>query len=348
MEYRCLTNDGTELEAWATLCAQCFAEKPRPPSASYFLSHVTNDPHASPSDIFVAIDPSNNGPQHFVSSVRVFHRNLFSTKAFGIGEVCTLKEYRRRGISEALLRFVINKMTSLDDRQQYCFFLHAAEWVRPLYWKIGFHNANLVWTKIPCCPSVFPSSSSSIRCVMVPIIDHVEQLCALSNNFNQHYHGPLHRTHDYVRRWISNEANTTGNVMVLMQQETNNSDVVFLGYICLKEYPSKGDFQLRDFGAHDALSGLQFQYLLREAVHAMAPDSTVSYEVNVPMPIAQKYVMGDGNDQHQWSITTTTTVDDGWMWMEKQREDMITTIDTESVSLQKAKNMDLYWPIDNF
>ena len=359
MEYRCLTSDGVELERWAALCALCFAEKPRPPAVSYFLNHVTNDSLSSRTDIFVAIDPSND--RQFVSSVRVFHRQIIallsSTTVFGIGEVCTLKEYRRRGISEALLRYVIDKMTDHDNPQQYCFILHAAEWVRPLYRKFGFHGSKLEWTKISC-PKVLPGSNG-LSCQMVPIVDHVEQLCALSNNFNQQYHGPLHRSPDYVRKWIANEANEEGSVMVLIQQQqllqkTNSNDMItheekFLAYVCLKEYP-KGEFQLRDFGAHDSLSLPQFQFLLHEALNAMIPldaahhstvNDTVIHDVSVPLPVAQKYVL-------EKLCSATASIDDGWMWMQRQREDLSTTIDAESSSLQLANNMVLYWPIDNF
>ena len=359
MEYRCLTNDGVELEKWATLCEKCFAEKPRPPSSAYFLSHVTNDPASSPSDIFVAFDPSNGGPFEFVSSVRVFHRKIIalsSTNVMGIGEVCTLKAYRRRGISEALLRYVIDTITGHDDPQQHCFLLHAAEWVRPLYRKLGFHGAELVWTKISC-PKVLPMTL--IRCQIVPIADHVEQLCALSNNFNQQYHGPLHRSHDYVRKWISNEA-TTGTVMVLIQQQptdsndigavTTTNEIKLLGYACIKEYPSPGNFQLRDFGALDSLSIPQFQYLLHEALNAMIPvcphstNDTFNYEVSVPLPVAQKYILGD-EEKHP----SISTIDDGWMWMQTTRKDITTTLDTEPPSsLTLANSMELYWPIDNF
>lgn len=64
----------SELSEWSQLCADAFAEKPRPPTANYFLSHFHNDPDADISGIFVAVDKSTN---QMVATVRLFWRRQY-------------------------------------------------------------------------------------------------------------------------------------------------------------------------------------------------------------------------------------------------------------------------------
>ncbi len=86
-----------ELDAWYALCGRLFAVGPL-----YFRRHFEMDPWADVEGIFVAEDAGR-----LVSSVRVFTRYLMlegqPQLTGGIGEVCTLSEYRGQGISGRLL-----------------------------------------------------------------------------------------------------------------------------------------------------------------------------------------------------------------------------------------------------
>ena len=86
-----------ELDAWYALCGQLFEVGPL-----YFRRHFETDPWADVGGIFVAEDAGR-----LVSSVRVFTRYLMlegcPQLTGGIGEVCTLPEYRGQGISGRLL-----------------------------------------------------------------------------------------------------------------------------------------------------------------------------------------------------------------------------------------------------
>ena len=102
VEYRSLRT--AELDAWYALCGQLFSVGP-----AYFRRHFEMDPWADVDGIFVGVDEGK-----LVSSVRVFRRYLMlegrPVPTGGIGEVCTLPDYRGQGISGRLLTMAMAYM----------------------------------------------------------------------------------------------------------------------------------------------------------------------------------------------------------------------------------------------
>ncbi|NLG25491.1 MAG: GNAT family N-acetyltransferase [Clostridiales bacterium] len=97
-----------ELESWAALCDEGFGFRD---GAAYFLRHFRDDPFADINGIFVA-----EAGGRLVSSVRVFTREVYlagrRVTMGGIGEVCTLADYRRQGLSGELLKRAIGYMAA--------------------------------------------------------------------------------------------------------------------------------------------------------------------------------------------------------------------------------------------
>lgn len=369
MEYRSLCNE-SELVQWAHLCQEAFSEKPRPPPASYFISHFKNDPSAQVQDVYVAIDRENGC---FVSSVRVFNRKIYASSRAcvvictgrGIGEVCTLQSYRRRGISEALLRYVIGLVTSRNECS--CLLLHAAAWVQPLYRKLGFRHVDIKWTTIDMAndnESTANSSASRTKCELLKVREHADMLCNLSNAFNSRFCGPLSRSPEYVREWIAAEtAGNDGAVVALMIHDSDSSPTC-VGYACLKEL-SVGRYQLRDFGAlvaserevengtptDDAITMTTqgVQQLLRAALMQVRGGDSIGSaglcSISVPVLVAEYFQLRRSTagatattSTDIMDATSMTTTDSGWMWMGCPNDNSPTF----------SGNLQLFWPIDSF
>ena len=93
-----------EVDTWAELCGTVFDA-----GKQYFINHFERDPDAREAGIWVALDDGK-----LVSSVRVFHRCVYISgqrvSMGGIGEVCTLPEYQKRGLSAELLKRSVGYM----------------------------------------------------------------------------------------------------------------------------------------------------------------------------------------------------------------------------------------------
>lgn len=109
---------------------------------AYFGRHWSSDVKVSQSlsHIFVAVDTDTNT---FVATVRIFARSAsFNGQAEvsvgGMGEVCTLKAYRKRGLATALLKMAMHQMAR-DGTQVSA--LHAASAAAAIYKRLGWHPA---------------------------------------------------------------------------------------------------------------------------------------------------------------------------------------------------------------
>ena len=132
-----------ELKAWGAHCERCFAQKENPPTAEYFVGHFDSDPMAVIDGIRVASLPNGE----ILATCRVFHRKIYvggqSMLMGGIGEVCTRPEARGLGLAKRLLNDAIKYMVS---QGMVLSALHAADWVAPLYRKLGWSSVALCWT----------------------------------------------------------------------------------------------------------------------------------------------------------------------------------------------------------
>jgi len=124
-----------EVEAWLDLCAEAFKAKGTP--RAYFQAHWERDPCRQLDGVFVAV--ANDVSPRLVASVRVFHREIFldlrPTKVGGIGEVCTLEEYRGQGLATRLLELATEYMAQM---QMQLASLHANPQLAMLYERAGF------------------------------------------------------------------------------------------------------------------------------------------------------------------------------------------------------------------
>jgi len=175
-ELRGLTDH--DITRWAQFCSECFAYKPNPPLATYFLRHYENDPRKDSSLIRVMLfssssddkaeDETSNskhnkgriqeqrdetrvikndlgGKGDIASSVRIFQKTISmggtkqAFEAGGIGEVCTSDHHRKRGLVRQLLHDAIDVMSS--QRNMQCSLLHAGPSLVPFYEKIGGYTS---------------------------------------------------------------------------------------------------------------------------------------------------------------------------------------------------------------
>jgi predicted GNAT family N-acyltransferase len=141
--------DDDELRRWAEFCASVFADKNPPPPAAYFERHYKNDPLARLDWIRIVL-----WNDQIVSSCRIFHRDVSlgcatsiadtttttasSVHAGGIGEVCTSKQHRHRGLSKLLLQDSLSIMKSSGFVLS---FLHAAPGFFPFYERGGGYSS---------------------------------------------------------------------------------------------------------------------------------------------------------------------------------------------------------------
>ena len=343
MHFRCLKTF-EEVQIWADLCKVSFSEKANPPDASHFINHFINDPDSSLEDIFVATS-SIDAIEIFVSSIRIFRRVVYDPhasssklRAVGIGEVCTIQEYRSRGYSKGLMQHVIK---SLTERGYEFFFLHAAEVFRPFYRSFGFVSSEVRWTKINLNSDLrLNSIHVGVNVKLVPITECIDQVSAISNYSNSRFCGPIERTNEYVSKWIANEGMPGGIIGILTEtdeeedrlenQKSESSDMYlhkFQSFACVREFPV-GQYQLRDFGTIKSISLESFHHLLWHCIiHLSSTNINNSPTISIPSVIAEELSIPTEN-----SFTT----DSGWMWL---------SVGSEQFDTSK---MQLYWPIDNF
>ena len=190
MDFRAISP--SELETWTRLCGNVFGG-----DGTYFYNHFTNDPDADCGGIFVASDGDK-----LVSSVRVFTRRIFidgnKTGMGGIGEVCTLPEYRGKGINTRLLEMAVVYMrrnrleTSL------------------LFTGSNHHYAHTGWFTVPRRRVMLDIKGTPadgfdfIDTFSLPVSSAVR----FYNQNAVRYSGPIIRSEEYYRRWILKSGET--------------------------------------------------------------------------------------------------------------------------------------------
>ena len=202
ISYRRLKEE--ELPKWFEFCASVFTEP-----ASYFERHFLNDPWSMAEGILIAVDE-----EHIVSTVRVFHRNIYvngqSIPMGGIGEVCTLPRYEKKGISSKLLELAIEYMKEQGFRVSTLLtdlFSH--------YGKLGWKSVRRTWNIAKV--SGFEHREFYARPIDFTSRQDIDTLMNIYEVYSSRCNGPIIRDHPtYWSKWIAYEAaKQTGAWMIM-------------------------------------------------------------------------------------------------------------------------------------
>ena len=226
-----------EFDAWVQLCADGFAQPP-----TEFREHFVNDPHADYDGVFVACDGDK-----MVSTVRVFRREIYlngqKIKMGGIGEVCTLKEYRRQGLSSDLLRMSIDYMNYNDMPVSMLF-----TGVNGHYLKHGWFTVSRRFHSLaPLAKWGMSSQRQGGFQLRKPTINDTESLVSLYASSNSKYNCMLVRGKEYWERWVSHSINnqavieSNGEIIAYLEYGINGDKIFFC------EYTGDKDFMLTAF-----------------------------------------------------------------------------------------------------
>lgn len=190
-------------------------------------------------------------------------------QTYGIGEVCTLKSHRRKGLSKHLLlrvlEYVESQMVNFNSNNDYLpyTFLHCAEWVMPLYKSIGFCNIISESTSLVLNNSLTEELYEELQCndledsgrhwslstlqsyLTQNKVNHaslIDSLCSSYNSYNCYFHGPLERSTEYFQKWIYNYCTKDTDIMVLgLNDEGTVSMYIIIGYY-------NNTLQIKDIG----------------------------------------------------------------------------------------------------
>jgi GNAT superfamily N-acetyltransferase len=255
----------TEVETWLDLCAAGFTGTSFT-RREYFERHWYQDPWKDPRGILVAFDG-----KRMVSGVRIFSRSLYilgeKVSAGGIGEVCTIPEYRGRGLSSQLLADAIGVM----KERGHCVSVLSAE-LRSHYGKHG-------WKPFPF-PRVRAGLGEAKTDLTVRRISaekdfaHVRRMY---EGFSGRFNGTTVRDSDpYWRDWVAPQFDNAW-----VAEKTKNDP---LAYVALEE--TEGFLAVREYGARDGSAEI-FDALVSEAARSLGkPRSLVRFPTVVDSRLA--------------------------------------------------------------
>jgi predicted GNAT family N-acyltransferase len=339
-EIRGLNHGDDEIAEWAQFCASVFRDKPHPPPASYFENHYYNDPLRFPQLIRVARVRGGKNPNTIVASCRLFLRTLSeNVSAGGIGEVCTAAEHRRRGLSNMLLRNVLDIM---KERKLSVSLLHAAPAFFPLYESVGYVSSRSEWSILSISRAKlqkFAAEQSTYRSPLrirdATFPDDTDRLHSIHQIFSeQRFAGCIVRSKEYWNKYLSVEMK--GSLFVLEE-----SDIV-IAWLSLRQ---RGDrIQLREFGYDDASSdgiGLDraLFLLLAQALKRVENVSDNDWTLAFPTFLV------DACHKEYLSFVEWESIrrEDDLGWMYKILDNSITIED-----MNGSKRPHLIWPVDSF
>jgi predicted N-acetyltransferase YhbS len=179
-----------ELEIWFDYCSNVFKNMPR----EYFANHWYNDPWRDINSIFVVVENDQ-----ILSSLRIFHRELYfhgkKIKMGGIGEVTTIPEARKMGLSTELFKKAIEYMKQKDINISLLFGSHLN------YSRLGWKALNYYWKISDIVPCE--------RIYTIRKVDFDKDYKALKNIYNKYatkFNGTVVRDDDfYWTNWIQTE-----------------------------------------------------------------------------------------------------------------------------------------------
>ena len=365
-----------EIPTWAQFCAACFShKKPNPPPSSYFQRHFDNDPNKEVSLIRVAVKkhqrndaPETNcedGNPNLVSSVRVFLRKLSTGEAMkesggklrnagGIGEVCTLSQYRRQGIASRLLKDAVMQMGA---RNLDCSLLHVSNpALQAVYKKQGYASVCTSWSNIPMRIS-FPSQEefNDDYKYFIQIAtfeeDQVTRMSAIHKAYSEErFAGCVIRSIAYWREYLSEELNDQMHVLYVLPVATNDSAPFLCAWLSIRKRGTK--FQIREFGvdqniltSSDALQKLLPVALSSVDINDNGGSKNEAVDMNFPTFLLKEIKESSAlHASFDWE--NIENVDDyGWMYKE-----LNTGNDSDIKSMVELCKTATHfiWPSDSF
>ena len=316
-----------EIGPWAQFCADCFSYKSNPPPASYFERHYYNDP--SRNALFVRVMFYKG---HIVSSVRIFVRHISigtsAVKAGGIGEVCTLPEHRRRGLSSRLLHNAIQIMT---EQKMKLSLLHAAPAFFPVYEKSGYSNVVSQWSTLTVhLSNGLNKDASSTRLAKFP--EDTQQLQSIHQKYSeQRFLGCIVRNEAYWNEYLARELE--GSLYVLLQENR------IVAWISVRFRNEK--YQIREFGVEGISTSMALSSLLQRAISNEDGHVELCVPTAVLDELQKEETSKDALSFVDWTSARSDN-DDGWMYRALgENEDRL------HVSMTQTKPY-LLWPADSF
>lgn len=226
IEFRTLKE--SELEAWFDHCATVFTGASR----QYFKNHWINDPWRDLNTIFVALD--NN---KIVSTIRIFKRQIYlcgeAVTMGGIGEVSTLKDYRKQGLSSRLLAMALEYMKNSNITVS---MLFGNE---PLYSKNGYEVIKSYSISAELC-----QYNGLYNIEDFNPTEHLSHIKNLYHEFNSKYNGSIVRDDDfYWSNWFITEAkncfvakNKAGDIIAYMSVRLEDNIMVVYDFATKEGY----------------------------------------------------------------------------------------------------------------
>jgi len=294
MIYTHITPD--EFSDWVNLCAGGFEMPP-----DEFHDHFINDPDADCRGVFVAIDDtaadgadpscttctaergSMTGARgRMVSSVRVFTRYMYLkgevVKCGAIGEVCTLREYRGRGLSGKLLNMAIDYMKENG-------FV-----ISQLFTGVNDHYVRHGWFTVPL--SYVHAEIKAAKCEDITVRDaearDVRALSALHEKYARCYDGVFMRKKGSEKYWIDWMVRNDGRRMVACDKNGNIT--------AYADFVTDGKaMSFREYLGEDSFAPALFSHLAAEFTTS---DTVVLHSINAPA--ARKLGFGKVVGHREW------------------------------------------------
>jgi hypothetical protein len=320
-------------------------------------------------------DPSQQQQQDQSSSSRSKSCRHRPVLCGGIGEVCTVENHRRRGLSRALLENAIEIMKS---RQLSISLLHAWWTFFPVYQSLGYTCSRTEWSTVTVNgyngddarqqqqqqqqqqPNHFPISVT-VRHAEFP--DDTDQLCDLYQQYTHKHHrlvGCINRSKRYWNEYLSIELKDSLFLLVMNDNnhDDGSNDDRIIGWLSIRPRGHNNNvpiFQLQEFGldlqfvsksSHVSPAAV-FGHLLG---HALMPhlddDSIKSFTTTMMIPrfVANDIRPSDATTQYIDWDSETIDIDEGWMYLNLDDN-------KEVFDLSCMKGTDpthFIWPSDSF
>lgn len=244
-----------ELESWFDHCSSVFEKVPR----QYFVNHWLNDPWRDIDSIFVAVEDNK-----ILSTVRVFNREIYfdgkKIKAGGIGEVSTIPEARKSGLSTQLLKKAIEYMKRQNINISLLFGSHLN------YSKLGWKFNKVTWN---ISDALAGSDFYNIR--KIDFNNDMEEIKNIHQKYTSQFNGTVVREDKfYWTNWIKSEAK---NCFVA---ESNDGNIV--GYMCIDIINNTA--VVKDFGMK-----LEYKNVFEELVSYVCNKIGTANEIKYPAVI---------------------------------------------------------------